>query len=781
LQEAFQSFEQRKAGPLASEVTGIQIALRSDPGFPLRLESLDRPKSGIELLSVTDDNGAMVATIFVPHQKVATFLRLLERYETHNTKGGKPSNQKLFESISSARLAVAEDLWCDSLPFPERNELLTWEVWIRSLNGLHEAVHEQFARHCRDVNIIPSEHFIHFPDRVVSLARGTHAQIASSFDLLTTIAELRKAKELASVYERLAPRLQRDYVDALLTQVQFAASDAPAICLLDTGVNAGHPLLSPALSKQDMHAVEPEWGTADHSGTQHGTGMAGIALYGCLTQVLNTIEPLKLRHRLESAKILPPPPGENAPEVYGYVTQEGVARAIIAAPRRNRVLCMAVTTDDRDRGVPSSWSGSIDQMCSGALDKIPKLMFVSAGNIRDIRDPARSYTYPASNCTETGVEDPAQAWNVVSVGAYTEKVFIMQDEFRGWQPIGIAGDLCPASRTSAAWGEDFYSGWPIKPDIVVEGGNYATNGTGRDTPEDLSLLTTRLGQDGGLFQCVGDTSPATADAARLAAILWSYYPQLWPETVRALVVHSARWTDAMIARFPGDTKTIAHDRLRCYGYGVPNLRRAQYSAENHVTMILEGEIQPFRLEGTEAKTNEMHLHRLPWPKSVLEDLGETEVTMRITLSYFVEPSPGRRGWATSVSHRYQSHGLRFEVIRPLENESEFRRRLTKNEWDDPKKRPQNAEETRNWVVGPEGRTNGSLHCDWWKGMATELALCSHIAVYPVTGWWKERPQKGRVQSVARYSLLVTIETESANVDLYAAIANQVQVETALAV
>lgn len=34
----------------------------------------------------------------------------------------------------------------------------------------------------------------------------------------------------------------------------------------------------------------------------------------------------------------------------------------------------------------------------------------------------------------------------------------------------------------------------------------------------------------------------------------------------------------------------------------------------------------------------MHLHDLPWPSDLLESLGELETRLRVTLSYFVEPS-----------------------------------------------------------------------------------------------------------------------------------------------
>jgi hypothetical protein len=756
------------------ELDRLTLTVRSNPKYPLKLESLDRPGSGIELLSVAERDLATEATISVPRTKVAEFLKLLDEYEQKNTKKGKPRNKELIESIASARLAVVEDFWRDPGPFPDSNRQINWEVWLRTGDLSPDAVHAQFAADCTAAEIRAHAHYVHFPDRVVTLAFGSATQIARSLALLTTIAELGRAKELASDYLRQEARFQAELVEDFLQRVTFAPASAPAVCLLDTGVNRGHPLLAPAIDTESMHTVDEAWGTADRTQEQHGTGMAGLALYGDLAVAFNSGEPISLRHRLESAKILPPPPQANEPEVYGYVTEQGVSRAIISAPDRNRVLCLAVTSDDRDAGAPSSWSGTIDQMCAGVTDDIPKLMFVSAGNVHNLY--AEDYRYPRTNLDVAGVEDPAQAWNVVTVGAYTDQVIITDPDFWEWNPVAPDGDLCPTSRTSLAWGEASFAGWPIKPDIVLEGGNYATNGHAIDAPEDLALLTTMLGADGRLLQRSGDTSAATADASRLAAMLWAFYPELWPETIRALVVHSARWTEAMQQRLPGNAKIDVHKRLRCYGYGVPDLGRARYSAENAVTLVYEGAIQPFKVEQGEAKTNEMHIHTIPWPVELLQEMGETEVTMRVTLSYFIEPSPGRRGWTTSTSHRYQSHGLRFDIIRLQEDDDAFRRRLTRAAWEDPKRRPDNAPDNRNWVVGSDGRTNGSIHCDWWEGLASDLAVCNQIAVYPVIGWWRERKHKGRVASTARYSLIVSIETAEQNVDLYAAITSQAEIQ-----
>jgi hypothetical protein len=614
-----------------------------------------------------------------------------------------------------------------------------------------------------------------FPERVVVHVFTSADRIAASIDVLAMLAELRKGKELATYYVNIEPVEQAELVQGLLQRLQPPGDLAPCVTILDGGVNRAHPLLEPGLAEADMHTADPAWGVADSFPEQHGTGMAGNALYGCLAELVASEGQIVLGHRLESVKILPPPPAANSPPDYGRIMQDGVAEAHIALPQRNRVLCMAVTADDRDLGMPTLWSGAVDDLCAGVITGARELMFISAGNVREDLY-TNDYVYHEWNTTRAGIEDPAQAWNAITIGAITEKVMIEDEAFNGWQPIAESGDLCPTSRTSLAWPLDNQKGWPIKPDIVMEGGNYAHDGANeRSGLDDLSLLTTILLPTGRLFDTTRDTSPATALAARYAAIIWSHYPKLWPETLRALMVHSASWNDRMFARFPGNSKAAAHRRLRCYGYGVPNLHRALNSAENAVTLVFEGELQPFQKKNSECRTFEMHLHQLPWPIAELEELGEAMVRMRITLSYFIEPSPNSIGWG--VNHRYASYGLRFDVIRPTEGLDGFKKRISRDFWEGGQRPAGQAEESRNWIIGDQGRTHGSLHSDWWVGHAADLAQCGRIAVYPVTGWWKERQHLERYNSKARYSLVVSLESNDVEVDLYHPISNMVDVET----
>jgi hypothetical protein len=209
--------------------------------------------------------------------------------------------------------------------------------------------------------------------------------------------------------------------------------------------------------------------------------------------------------------------------------------------------------------------------------------------------------------------------------------------------------------------------------------------------------------------------------------------------------------------------------IRRYGFGVPQLDSALHSANDALTLVVQSTLHPF----SEGKMREMHLHQLPWPKEVLESLGEISVRLKVTLSYFIEPNPGRRGWQRR--HRYASHGYRFEVKSPTESMDEFRKRINKRALEDNEAKPTAASDSSNWYLGEKARNRGSLHSDIWVGTAADLAERGVIGIYPVSGWWKDQPKHDRSEKGARYSLVVSIETEAQDVDIWTPVANEIGV------
>jgi hypothetical protein len=323
----------------------------------------------------------------------------------------------------------------------------------------------------------------------------------------------------------------------------------------------------------------------------------------------------------------------------------------------------------------------------------------------------------------------------------------------------------------------------LKPDVVLEGGNAALDELGAVGMASLNLLTTHNRPLDRLFTTSNGTSTASALCAGMAAQIMAAYPRLRPETVRALLVHSAQWSKTMSEMLlPASPNKNDYVRLiRHCGWGVPDLNRALWSAGDSLTLLIEDQVHPYtKASGkTGIVTRDMNLHSLPWPKDELEALQDTPVEMRVTLSYFIEPNPSARG--TASKYHYPSHRLRFDVQRPLGASTEnFIARVNAAAQRADEGNPVNPSDT-DWLLGEKQRHRGSLHQDVWKGTAADLASRGFIAVYPSMGWWRTRPALERYGLPARYSLVVSIQTQQTDVDLYAAVAQKIPVANAVIV
>ncbi|MBN2018996.1 MAG: S8 family peptidase [Sedimentisphaerales bacterium] len=760
--------------------TGVYLEFKSQADFDLVTKSLENIRSGIRLLNVKEVRQGVskeiVATVYVPASKEGYFLKKIQQYSEQETEEGNPKNQKLINSIEDIRLAVLESFWQDPLDLLPGAAKQWCEIWLRTGFDTIQAqeVVSGFKTLCGLLNLQYQDEFLVFPERAVVLAKANRDDLTNLIKSSDSIAEFRLAKETARFWLELTPKEQAQWVQNLRNRLHVNRDADVAITILDTGVNNGHELLSPILDDEDCHTYKEEWGREDHNG--HGTNMAGLAVYGDLQKELEHGGPVQINHKLESVKILPPQ-GDNDPKEWGAITQQSISRVEIQAASRVHIGCMAITApetlDEGKQGRPSSWSSAIDAMTAGYLDDTQRLFIVSAGNIRDERD---YNAYPDSNQTKA-VENPGQSWNALTIGAYTTKDRITDPACRDHQILAPPGGLSPYSTTSLIWDKNK---WPYKPDIVFEGGNRGRPpGQPTSNYEDLSLLTTHYNPAQYQFEIIDGTSPATAQAALLAAQIQSAYHNAWPETIRGLMIHSSEWTDTMIQQFGNGmrNRNDVSNLLRICGYGVPDISRAMTCAGNSLTLIAQEYIQPFdkKESGGGYRTKDMHIHELPWPRQVLLDLGATPVELRVTLSYFIEPGPGEIGWKDR--YRYASHALRFDVNSPNESRQDFLARLNNAARDEEYDRvtaPENRGDR--WLIGKQNRKFGSVHSDTWKsGTAADVAACNLIGVYPVIGWWRERHHLKRWNRRSRYSLIVSLRTPAETVDLYTPVATLLRI------
>ncbi len=594
------------------EDAGIPLEIRGVPGYPLSVRPFDLdPKSGVTLQNVRQEEVTLadgsketttIATVFVRHGKLSFLAKHIEDYAAEHrtviTKGKragqvmKLDHESLIANIESIGIAAIEAFWTSRHPLPGMDVETWWEMWVRVSTEAERSRHEDAVMAETDrLGMERRRDKLVLRENTVFLIKTSRRALASATAILNFVSELRHPALTAQFFIEQTPAEQQQWAANLLSRVQLPADDAPAVCVLDTGVNRGHPLLADILAESDQDTVREEWGKDDHHPTGHGTPMAGLAAYGDLTPLLEGDAPVALAHLLESVKILPRV-GANEPENYGPITQAAMSIAEHNAPQRKRVFALAVTASDAENftesGKPSAWSAALDSHASGAMedDDVKRLICVSGGNTW----LENSAQYPSLNQL-TSFGDPAQSWNAITVGAYTDKD-IVTDENGNLLPDAIRiarrGGLSPYSATTCLWTSIESRQWPLKPDVVFEGGNIAADTTGNLNEHDsLSLLSTHSRIQMRLFAPFWATSAATALAARLAVQVQASYPAFWPETVRALMIHSADWTDEMKRganlQIKGDVQHI----LQRYGHGIPELARALASARSRATLICQ--------------------------------------------------------------------------------------------------------------------------------------------------------------------------------------------------
>jgi hypothetical protein len=280
-----------------------------------------------ELQNIRYENGKTYATVFVPDGALPKLEQKLQDYISYRKKvnGNAFDNRSLFDTIRNLKKATVKALWADTVPMPSSDvEVICWEVWL-SVRKDREKQREAFIATARTLNIEVSENYINFRERTVLLIRATKKQLEQSLELLSNIAELRKAKTTADFFTELSNQEQKKWLDDLLPRIKYQNNhnSVAYICILDTGVNSAHPLLTNAIVEEDLFTINEAWGKNDQVG--HGTRIAGLALFGDLTSVLESKDPIEIHHRLESSKIINnseyAPASERPLDLYADYTQ----------------------------------------------------------------------------------------------------------------------------------------------------------------------------------------------------------------------------------------------------------------------------------------------------------------------------------------------------------------------------------------------------------------------------------------------------------------------------
>jgi hypothetical protein len=669
-------------------------------------------------------------------------------YATEDTRFGTPRYRNLVARIDEIALATIGDLSFGEISDDVPDTTLLWvEIWTRGgkfVDEVERARIESLVATFEELTPDGSPAGLTYrgAERDVHLVLATGASLKALPVLFPDVAEVHLAPHVL----RIALAEAADEAGDLAVVIP-PADQAPVVAIHDSGIDADHPYVMPVLLGIDS-VVPGETGTFDSDG--HGTQIGGVAAYSALADGvangrLNADAWLVSVRLLESERDAGGDPDRGA--MWAARTTEAIATAEALAggsPVVHNISLGAENPSATHRLDRTSWSIATDTLAWN--DGNGRLLVVAAGNADPIVDPG---DYPYINLGPPHIQQPAQGWNVLTIGGFTALDHLTADDLAMGYPVPLAqaGELSPHSRSATVGNK------PIKPDLVMEAGNTAPDGT-LENPEaqGLSILTLRSSAEGGtsLLRRTCKTSPAAAAASNALAQIAANQPGLRPATWRALLTHTAHWPDAAIAQM-----TDRRDLLRSFGYGVPDPTRAATSDSNRPVMVYEGSLQPSR-RGADRKPNRpADFIEIPMPVDELEAL-EASATLRVTLSYFVEPTD-------NASRRTYAGGrLRWDLQGPSETEDTFRSRINRLVADQGV--PTGGGSYR-WDIPADDRSRGTLQHDRATVDAAAIAGPRLLAVYPVVGWWEDA--EANWERDLPYSVVVSVDFGDVDIDLYA--------------
>lgn len=706
-------------------------------------------KDGATIMKISPqrEDGNVDVTVFVKKEKKEWLSKKAETYKQQDTPKGHPKFASTIVPITNVATADIHSLYTslDEFNAIPNDSICPYEIWINR-NTTYNCEQVKHTLCCIGFGVEANP--LNFESVAIWLVTGTKSQLQELPFALDYIEGVRPYRQPSVL---VGDRVSNREWDSLLANTIPLAIDENSVQvgLLDSGVNNAHDLLCAALPDNRMSTAINVQDSIDHS--FYGTDMAGLILYGDLTDVAyqrRNLEPVS--HVLSSVKIV-----ENGHRtddyLYGAIIEDSINQATSFGAN---IHCMAVTDENSYDGIATSSSAALDISIynNGICDR---LVVVSAGNIESLDVDSENYL---ESCKANAVKSPAQAWNALTVGAYTEKTICNDNSYKA---IAAPGGVSPYSRSSWMWHNKCN-----KPEIVMEGGNVVSDQYGGTwSYNEVSLVTTSadLSEPLETFQA---TSAATALAARLAARIKTNNPILSMLSVRGLMVHAAHWTDEM------NRIQNLDERMSLCGYGVPDEEHALFSNDKCATYIFENSLIPFVEVKGSCRYNQLHYYALPWPSEVLAQMGEEKVRMRITLSYYIQPSPSIAG--RNNKYRYPSATLHFDVKNATETSEEF---LSRHNSIEGEKTTDN--DTSRWTIKQTRRARGTVQSDWIECTAAELADLDQIVVLPSSGWWKERKLEN-VDNLIKYSLIVSIETSETEIynAVEAAIANAIGVQVA---
>ncbi len=546
-------------------------------------------------------------------------------------------------------------------------------------------------------------------------------------------------------------------------------SNAPKVCIIDSGIQEKHPLLRSAIATADSKSWVPNELdlTADtvlNGG--HGTPVAGAVLY---PQQIPTSGQSPALCWLQNARVLDR--NNRLPEALFPPTLIANIVSFYQTKTNTRIFNHSITGSTPCRTqYMSAWAAEIDNL-SYQQDI---LFIVAAGNLpinepigksrqsiqNHLQKPTAYPDYLLENSCR--VANPAQSFQALTVGS------VSLHTLNDLSKKSIAPKDYPSSFSCTGLGI-----WDsIKPEVVEYGGDLVTDD---GTPPSLSsppavcpeLVLSTLGNGPATARDRVGTSYATPKVTHIAARLAAEFPKASCLLYRALIVQSAR--------FPNWVETEGFDldkAIRLMGYGIPDLDRAIGGSSHRITLTSQGD--------RNIAARQAHIYEVSLPNELRSPGEDQDIRIEVTLSYKAQPRRTRR-----AHRKYLSTWLDWECSKKGEDSDRLLERVLQNH--DAPDESEKGESMFGWVIGKQknhgqtrrvSRQAGTIQKDWAVVKSYDLRESFCIAVIGHEGWNNDP------NATASYALVVSFEAVNTDIPIYTEIAKvqiPIEVESEVAI
>lgn len=395
--------------------------------------------------------------------------------------------------------------------------------------------------------------------------------------------------------------------------------DLPIIGIIDTGISAETVLGSILIVDRTFTLKgDPLVDIANRQRLGHGTPVAGLAALGKLNHSNSFNGEVRADAKLLSIKI--------SEYGNGHISEIDLIKMLYNVKEKYpQIKIFTLTTCyDRYKNVNEDFSDYTFALDKFAYDT-DSLIFICTANNDDCINDNSSYDLTYFNSNNTNLSTPADSMNNMTIGA-------AGDNLNNSAFMGISsGREFPALYSkkghidlSLVFSRNKTNKNYFKPDIIESGGDVGFyNSTTLDWTDDAAMELISARPELGLIKEAG-TSFATPLAANLAAKIQKLYPELHPQTIKALIINSAS-----LNKIPFH-KSIKKLHNRVAGHGFVDNFKSVFSNENSVTLILEDSIAD----------DDLKVYPINFPEYLTnQDLGKRRGILKVnaTLCYSFLP------------------------------------------------------------------------------------------------------------------------------------------------